>query len=52
MYSHIINLFLQALYYVLGIVPSYQPLVGPLLNEICLGLKPDEIATVSLFAFS
>ncbi|KAH0448399.1 hypothetical protein IEQ34_022199 [Dendrobium chrysotoxum] len=36
---------LQVLYHVLGIVPSYQASIGPLLNEICLGLKPDEIAT-------
>ncbi|KAI0489335.1 hypothetical protein KFK09_029177 [Dendrobium nobile] len=36
---------LQVLYHVLGIVPSYKVSIGPLLNEICLGLKPDEIAT-------
>ncbi|KAK8951558.1 hypothetical protein KSP39_PZI003863 [Platanthera zijinensis] len=35
---------LEVLYHVLGIVPAYQASVGPLLNEICLGLKPDEIA--------
>ncbi|KAG0496604.1 hypothetical protein HPP92_001295 [Vanilla planifolia] len=36
---------LKALYHVLGTVPSYQALVGPMLNQICLGLKPCEIAT-------
>lgn len=39
-------IFLQALYHVLGIVPAYQASVGPALNELCLGLQPDEVASV------
>ncbi|KAJ4845080.1 hypothetical protein Tsubulata_039395 [Turnera subulata] len=35
---------LSALYHVLGVVPSYQSSICPALNELCLGLKPDEIA--------
>ncbi|KAJ8498675.1 hypothetical protein OPV22_009227 [Ensete ventricosum] len=35
---------LSVLYHVLGVVPAYQPLVGPMLNEICLGLRSDELA--------
>ncbi|CAN0892758.1 Protein ILITYHIA [Linum grandiflorum] len=35
---------LSALYHVLGIVPAYQRSVGPALNELCLGLRPEEIA--------
>lgn len=36
---------LSALYHVLGIVPAYQASIGPALNEICLGLQPDEVAS-------
>ncbi|KAK4487622.1 hypothetical protein RD792_005728, partial [Penstemon davidsonii] len=35
---------LQVLYHVLGIVPAYQASIGPALNELCLGLQPDEVA--------
>ncbi|CAK7341235.1 unnamed protein product [Dovyalis caffra] len=35
---------LSALYHVLGVVPAYQGSVGPALNELCLGLKPEEVA--------
>ncbi|CAD5191281.1 unnamed protein product [Musa acuminata subsp. malaccensis] len=35
---------LSVLYHVLGVVPAYQPLVGPMLNELCLGLRSDELA--------
>ncbi|KAJ8770180.1 hypothetical protein K2173_011515 [Erythroxylum novogranatense] len=34
---------ISALYHVLGVAPSYQGSVGPALNELCLGLKPQEI---------
>ncbi|KAK2994711.1 hypothetical protein RJ640_002517 [Escallonia rubra] len=35
----------KVLYHVLGVVPAYQASVGPALNELCLGLQPDEVAT-------
>ncbi|KAH7543347.1 hypothetical protein FEM48_Zijuj02G0174600 [Ziziphus jujuba var. spinosa] len=35
---------LSVLYHVLGIVPAYQASIGPALNELCLGLLPDEVA--------
>ncbi|KAK4433125.1 protein ILITYHIA, partial [Sesamum alatum] len=35
---------LSVLYHVLGIVPAYQTSIGPALNELCLGLSPDEVA--------
>ncbi|KAK3010573.1 hypothetical protein RJ639_011979, partial [Escallonia herrerae] len=35
---------LSVLYHVLGVVPAYQASVGPALNELCLGLQPDEVA--------
>ncbi|CAN1233879.1 Protein ILITYHIA [Linum perenne] len=35
---------LSTLYHVLGIVPAYQGSIGPALNELCLGLRPEEIA--------
>ncbi|KAI9078431.1 hypothetical protein K1719_039650 [Acacia pycnantha] len=35
---------LLVLYHVLGVVPAYQALVGPALNELSLGLQPDEVA--------
>ncbi|GAV69761.1 LOW QUALITY PROTEIN: DUF3554 domain-containing protein/CLASP_N domain-containing protein/HEAT_2 domain-containing protein [Cephalotus follicularis] len=35
---------LSALYHVLGVVPAYQASIGPALNELCLGLQPDEVA--------
>lgn len=41
----------QALYHVLGIVPAYQASIGPALNEICLGLQPDEVASVYISHF-
>lgn len=36
---------ISALYNVLGVVPAYQALVGSALNELCLGLQPDEVAS-------
>lgn len=39
--------FLQVLYHVLGVVPAYQASIGSALNELCLGLQPDEVASVS-----
>ncbi|XP_042484650.1 protein ILITYHIA [Macadamia integrifolia] len=35
---------LSVLYHVLGVVPSYQSSIGPMLNELCLGLQSDELA--------
>lgn len=35
---------LSVLYHVLGVVPAYQAAIGPALNELCLGLQPDEVA--------
>ncbi|CAN4115226.1 unnamed protein product [Withania somnifera] len=35
---------LSVLYHVLGVVPAYQASIGPALNELCLGLQPDEVA--------
>jgi hypothetical protein len=37
---------LQALYHVLGVGPAYQGSIGPALNELCLGLQPEEVAPV------
>lgn len=34
------------LHHVLGVVPSYQAAIGSALNELCLGLQPDEVASV------
>lgn len=42
---------MQVLYHVLGVVPAYQASVGPALNELCLGLQPDEVAAVCYFYF-
>ncbi|XP_056168131.1 protein ILITYHIA isoform X1 [Syzygium oleosum] len=36
---------ISALYNVLSVVPAYQALVGSALNELCLGLQPDEVAS-------
>ncbi|XP_019420925.1 PREDICTED: eIF-2-alpha kinase activator GCN1 isoform X4 [Lupinus angustifolius] len=36
---------LSVLYHVLGVVPAYQASVGPALNELSLGLRPDEVAS-------
>ncbi|XP_073041088.1 protein ILITYHIA [Primulina eburnea] len=35
---------LSVLYHVLGVAPAYQTSIGPALNELCLGLQPDEVA--------
>ncbi|KAL4557543.1 hypothetical protein LXL04_035724 [Taraxacum kok-saghyz] len=35
---------LSVLYHVLGAIPAYQGSVGPALNELCLGLQPEEVA--------
>ncbi|KAL6586597.1 eIF-2-alpha kinase activator GCN1 [Orobanche minor] len=35
---------LSVLYHVLGVVPAYHTSIGPALNELCLGLGPDEVA--------
>lgn len=40
--------FLQVLYHVLGVVPSYQASIGPALNELSLGLQPAEVASVCM----
>uniref|UniRef100_J3LSA3 TOG domain-containing protein n=1 Tax=Oryza brachyantha TaxID=4533 RepID=J3LSA3_ORYBR len=32
------------LYHVLSTVPAYHPAVGPMLNELCLGLKSNDLA--------
>uniref|UniRef100_A0A0E0KIC6 TOG domain-containing protein n=1 Tax=Oryza punctata TaxID=4537 RepID=A0A0E0KIC6_ORYPU len=32
------------LYHVLSTVPAYHPSVGPMLNELCLGLKSNDLA--------
>ncbi|TVU45340.1 hypothetical protein EJB05_04825 [Eragrostis curvula] len=32
------------LYHVLSTVPAYHPSVGPMLNELCLGLRSNELA--------
>lgn len=37
---------MQVLYHVLGVVPAYQASIGPALNELSLGLQPDEVAPV------
>ncbi|KAJ6865006.1 protein ILITYHIA-like [Populus alba x Populus x berolinensis] len=34
----------DALYHVLGVAPAYQGSIGPALNELCLGLQPEEVA--------
>ncbi|KAE9616079.1 putative translational activator Gcn1 [Lupinus albus] len=36
---------LSVLYHVLGVVPAYQASIGPALNELSLGLRPDEVAS-------
>ncbi|XP_058094955.1 protein ILITYHIA isoform X2 [Magnolia sinica] len=35
---------LSVLFHVLGVVPACQVSVVPMLNELCLGLRPDELA--------
>ncbi|KAI9185460.1 hypothetical protein LWI28_007508 [Acer negundo] len=35
---------ISVLYHVLGVVPAYKAAVGSALNELCLGLQPDEVA--------
>jgi hypothetical protein len=35
---------LSVLYHVLSTVPAYHPSVGPMLNELCLGLKSNDLA--------
>lgn len=37
---------LQVLYHVLGVIPAYQASIGPALNELSLGLQPNEVAPV------
>ncbi|KAH9728163.1 protein ILITYHIA [Citrus sinensis] len=36
---------ISVLYHVLGVVPSYQAAIGSALNELCLGLQPNEVAS-------
>ncbi|KAK4775828.1 hypothetical protein SAY87_023789 [Trapa incisa] len=36
---------ISVLYNVLGVVPAYQASVGSALNELCLGLQTDEVAS-------
>lgn len=43
---------LQVLYHVLGVVPAFQGSIGPALNELCLGLRSDEVASVCSFIIS
>ncbi|KAM6596352.1 hypothetical protein CsatA_006876 [Cannabis sativa] len=35
---------LSVLYHVLSVAPAYQASIGSALNELCLGLQPDEVA--------
>ncbi|XP_062212235.1 protein ILITYHIA-like [Phragmites australis] len=35
---------LSVLYHVLSTVPAYHPSVGPMLNELCLGIRSNELA--------
>ncbi|KQK13484.1 protein ILITYHIA [Brachypodium distachyon] len=35
---------LSVLYHVLSTIPAYHPSVGPMLNELCLGLKCNDLA--------
>lgn len=44
-------LVFQVLYHVLGVIPAYQASIGPALNELCLGLQPDEVAPVISLIF-
>lgn len=50
-FSVLLLLCLQVLYHVLGIVPAYQASIGPALNELCLGLHPDEVASVCMVVY-
>ncbi|KAH9605749.1 hypothetical protein KSS87_010195 [Heliosperma pusillum] len=34
----------KVLYHVLGVIPAYQAAIGSTLNELCLGLKLDDVA--------
>ncbi|XP_074307849.1 protein ILITYHIA [Silene latifolia] len=36
---------LSVLYHVLGVIPAYQAAIGSTLNELCLGLKLDDVAS-------
>ncbi|CAO2827459.1 unnamed protein product [Amaranthus hypochondriacus] len=36
---------LSVLYHALGVVPAHQAAIGSTLNELCLGLKPNEVAS-------
>lgn len=36
---------ISVLHHVLGVVPSFQAAIGSALNELCLGLQPDEVAS-------
>ncbi|GLT74735.1 hypothetical protein SLA2020_465160 [Shorea laevis] len=36
---------ISVLYHALGVVPAYQASIGPALNELCLGLQPNEVAS-------
>ncbi|XP_020981860.1 LOW QUALITY PROTEIN: protein ILITYHIA [Arachis duranensis] len=36
---------LSVLYHVLGVVPAYQASIAPALNELSLGLQPDDVAS-------
>ncbi|ONK79574.1 uncharacterized protein A4U43_C01F7760 [Asparagus officinalis] len=36
---------LSVLYHVLGVVPAYQATIRPMLNELCLGLQVEEVAS-------
>lgn len=43
---------LSVLYHVLGVVPAHQAAIGSTLNELCLGLKPDEVASALYGVFA
>ncbi|KAL2941260.1 Protein ILITYHIA [Bienertia sinuspersici] len=43
---------LSVLYHVLGVVPAQQAAIGSTLNELCLGLKPDEVASALYGVYS
>lgn len=45
-FLYLLHTLLQVLYHVLGVVPSYQAAIGSALNELCLGLQPNEVASV------
>ncbi|XP_073011814.1 protein ILITYHIA isoform X1 [Typha latifolia] len=43
---------LSVLYHALGVTPAYQASISPMLNELCLGLQPDELAAALCGVYS